>query len=76
MTAQADPIYLPILTPARIEVGVRTLLEQRASASARQQVRPRLYRVPPRPVDEGLVYSPDGTVGKKRVTGLAIDLFA
>ncbi len=76
MTAQADPIYLPILTPARIEVGLRTLLEQRASAPARQQVRPRIYRVPPRPVDQGLVYGPEGTVGKTQVTGLAIDLFA
>jgi hypothetical protein len=73
MTAQAEPIYLPILSPARVSLGIRTLLEHRTPARPIQ--RPRLYRVAPRPADEGLVYGPDGTMAKRSATGAEIDLF-
>jgi hypothetical protein len=73
MTALADPIYLPVLSPTRMGTGIRTLLEQRTPA--RRQWQPRVYRVAPRPADEGLVYGPDGTLAKAAVAGLEIDLF-
>lgn len=73
MTALADPIYLPVLSPTRMGTGIQTLLEQRTPA--RQQWRPRVYRVAPRPADEGLVYGPDGTLAKASVAGVEIDLF-
>jgi len=73
MTALADPIYLPVLAPTRLGAGIPLLLEQRTPA--RRQWRPRVYRVAPRPVDEGLVYGPDGTLAKASVAGLEIDLF-
>jgi len=73
MTAPAEPIYLPILSPARLGLGLRTLLEQRAPA--RQSRQPRIYRVARRPVDEGLFYGPDGNLNKAQASGLEIDLF-
>lgn len=73
MTAYADPIYLPILSPVRMAGSIRTLLEHRAPA--RQSRQPRIYRVPARPADEGIVYGPDGTLSKPQVSGLEIDLF-
>ncbi len=73
MTALADPIYLPVLSPTRIGTGIQTLLEQRTPA--RRHWRPRVYRVAPRPADEGLVYGPDGTLAKASVAGVEIDLF-
>jgi len=38
MTALADPIYLPVLSPTRMGTGIRTLLEQRLAESARGEV--------------------------------------
>jgi hypothetical protein len=73
MTALADPIYLPVLSPTPMGTGLRALLEQRTPA--RRQWRPRLYRVPPRPLDEGLVYGPDGALSKPQASGMEIDLF-
>jgi hypothetical protein len=73
MPAIAEPIYLPILSPASRGVGLRTLLEQRAPA--RQSRQPRVYRAPSRPADEGIVYGPDGTLTKSQGPGLEIDLF-
>lgn len=73
MTAHADLLYLPVLSP-RFEVDGKPWMHQRAPA--RQSVRPRIYRVPPRPATEGIAYGPNGTMAKAQVTGRAIDLFA
>jgi hypothetical protein len=73
MIAHAELLYLPVLSPVRVEVDARPLTQQRAPA--RQSWRPRIYRVPPRPAAEGIAYGPDGTMAKTQMTGRAIDLF-
>lgn len=74
MTANADILYLPILTPARIEVGHHQLTRENPQ---QQSWRQRIFRAPPqiKPV-EGIAYGPDGGLTREHLKGKIIDTFA
>lgn len=76
MTAAADILYLPILTPARIEVGYSRTPTSNAGAGE-QRWRQRLHRVQmqPRPT-QSMAYGPDGRMTMDASSGRLVDLFA
>ncbi len=73
MTAHADVLYLPILTPARIEVSPSIARDE----SFKSHTRPKRYHtyVAPRPTSE-VAYGPDGRLAANSPTGGIIDIFA
>jgi hypothetical protein len=73
MTASADTLYLPILAPAKVAVADFSLRQPPGAPHRRQ---PRLYRMPPRHIIEGMTYGMDGKVAVERTIGGQIDIFA
>ena len=73
MTASADTLYLPILAPAKVAVPDFSLRQPPGAPHRRQ---PRLYRMPPRHIIEGMTYGMDGKVAVERTIGGQIDIFA
>ncbi|RJQ68211.1 MAG: hypothetical protein C4519_23425 [Desulfobacteraceae bacterium] len=72
MIVQADTLYLPILSPARVEVGSRALILHRAPP--RQSGRPQI--IPdPRPLGR-IHYTVYGATSAEQSLGRVIDLYA
>jgi hypothetical protein len=58
MTVQTDTLYLPILSPVRVQVDGRAMT--RHHPPPRQQWRPRIYRVPDQNSTRGITYNSCG----------------